>query len=45
MLGVADLPVISLGAHTTTLPREAMRERVDQVIDSIAAALLRDKGE
>ena len=45
MLGVADLPVISLGAHTTTLPREAMRQRVDQAIEDIAEALLRDKAE
>lgn len=43
MLGVPELPVLSLGAHTTTLAREAMRARVDEVIESIVDALIRAK--
>ncbi len=41
MLGIPELPVISLGAHLTQLPREGVRERVDGIIEAIAEALQR----
>lgn len=41
MLGAPDLPVVSLGAHTTTLPRADLHARVDAAIDQIVAGLLR----
>lgn len=45
MLGIPDLPVISLGAHLTQLPRDGVRERVDGVIEAIAEGLRRQGAE
>ena len=45
MLGIPDLPVISLGAHLTQLPRDGVRARVDDVIEAIAEGLTRQGAE